>query len=334
MFGFFRTLLALAVVLEHLGPAHYIGPYAVFGFYVLSGYLMTLIVHETYGYTARGVLRYAINRWLRIFPIYYLAALISLVLVTLLGEPLTRSFHENIGLPSTMNEVARNVGLLLSIHTDTRLVPPAWALSVECAYYLMIGLGISKHFVTTMIWLLGSVLYTAYLVSGDASFSYRYYTIAAASLPFAMGAAIYHLKSRMLLPMRLLGGNRALLVLVSAVAANYLFAITGNTKAAVTLHFYANMAIMALLIIQLSGRASGKLRQLDSIVGDLSYPIYLIHFQAGLIVITLVPSLARGSIEFLLLALPVVLALAWSLSRLVEAPIDSLRSAIRRVAKA
>jgi peptidoglycan/LPS O-acetylase OafA/YrhL len=52
MFGFFRTLLALAVVVEHLGPAHYVGPYAVFGFYVLSGYLMTLIMHETYGHTA------------------------------------------------------------------------------------------------------------------------------------------------------------------------------------------------------------------------------------------------------------------------------------------
>lgn len=47
MFGSFRTLLALGVVISHLGSAPYMGTYAVFGFYALSGYLMTLIMHET-----------------------------------------------------------------------------------------------------------------------------------------------------------------------------------------------------------------------------------------------------------------------------------------------
>ena len=46
MFSAFRTLLALAVVFEHLGPTPYVGPYAAFGFDALSGYLMTCIMHE------------------------------------------------------------------------------------------------------------------------------------------------------------------------------------------------------------------------------------------------------------------------------------------------
>lgn len=41
MFGVYRTALALLVVAGHLGPLEHVGPYAVFAFYVLSGYLMT-----------------------------------------------------------------------------------------------------------------------------------------------------------------------------------------------------------------------------------------------------------------------------------------------------
>lgn len=46
MFGIFRTMLALVVVGEHLGPVAHVGPYAVFDFYALSGYLMTAILHD------------------------------------------------------------------------------------------------------------------------------------------------------------------------------------------------------------------------------------------------------------------------------------------------
>ena len=62
MFGIFRTLLALAVVVDHLGGVHGMGTYAVFGFYVLSGYLMTMVLHRTYGYSISGFSRYALNR--------------------------------------------------------------------------------------------------------------------------------------------------------------------------------------------------------------------------------------------------------------------------------
>jgi len=55
MFGTYRIFLALMVVALHLGGIPKIGAYAVFGFYCLSGYLMTLIMQTNYGYTATGV---------------------------------------------------------------------------------------------------------------------------------------------------------------------------------------------------------------------------------------------------------------------------------------
>ena len=51
MFGTYRTALAMMVVMLHYAKLAYIGNYAVFGFFALSGYLMTFIMHKNYGYT-------------------------------------------------------------------------------------------------------------------------------------------------------------------------------------------------------------------------------------------------------------------------------------------
>ena len=64
MFGIYRYGLALCVAISHLWAGTIGGPaaYAVWGFYCLSGYLMTLILNEKYGFSPRGVGRFAANR--------------------------------------------------------------------------------------------------------------------------------------------------------------------------------------------------------------------------------------------------------------------------------
>lgn len=47
-------LLAFEVVVFHLLSVPIIGRYAVMSFFVLSGFLMTTIMHQTYGYTLKG----------------------------------------------------------------------------------------------------------------------------------------------------------------------------------------------------------------------------------------------------------------------------------------
>ena len=65
MFGAWRLLLALLVVLGHLHRPWWPASWAVFSFYVISGYLMSLILDETYGWTGAGRRRFALNRFLR-----------------------------------------------------------------------------------------------------------------------------------------------------------------------------------------------------------------------------------------------------------------------------
>jgi peptidoglycan/LPS O-acetylase OafA/YrhL len=72
MFGLFRYILSLIVVQGHLAPlfGKFQGVYAVFGFYALSGYLITLVVNQKYGFSLDGLKKFFINRILRLYPVY------------------------------------------------------------------------------------------------------------------------------------------------------------------------------------------------------------------------------------------------------------------------
>jgi len=331
MFGIFRTLLALAVVFGHLGSVPHIGAYAVFGFYFLSGYLMTYIMHHTYGYSLKGISQFCLNRWLRIFPIYYFSATLSLILVLLLGEEFTRSFHENIGFPQSTDQILRNLFLILTIHTDTRLVPPAWALTVECFYYLCIGFGLSATPLRTLIWFMASVTYTIYLIIGGASPSYRYFPVAAASLPFSAGALLYHFRQLKVYHSVVLAGNNLLVILILTITFNYIFGVY-LMQSPRGVCFYINLLLTGFVINNLCERKKvfSIDKNLDSIIGDLSYPIYLLHYQCGLVVSYLASGwqLSRGL--FLLAAVPIVIASGFLMARFFERPIEKIRNKIKR----
>lgn len=61
MFGCFRTVLASRVVIPHLWPvqSQRWGIYAVFCFYLVSGYLMTLVLDRSQPCTGDGRARHA-----------------------------------------------------------------------------------------------------------------------------------------------------------------------------------------------------------------------------------------------------------------------------------
>jgi len=85
-FGAWRFLLAVLVAVSHLwgGMIHGPAAYAVWGFFVLSGYLMTLVLGHKYGTDAAGIRAYAANRVLRIYPSYVVAVLLGIATIWVL----------------------------------------------------------------------------------------------------------------------------------------------------------------------------------------------------------------------------------------------------------
>ena len=81
-FGLFRFILANLVILHYLWPTllRKPGGFAVFSFYLLSGFFITLVLNAKY-YNKKGLYKFFYNRILRIYPEYFLAILLSLVVI-------------------------------------------------------------------------------------------------------------------------------------------------------------------------------------------------------------------------------------------------------------
>ena len=332
MFGIWRTLLAIEVVAHHLLNLPVIGFYAVFSFFVLSGFLMTAIMHETYGYSLAGLGRYLSNRALRLFPNYWFAVAVSLVLIAVLGAGWVTRYNAAMAMPETPFDWLQNLSMIfanwLPKNELPRLVPLAWALTVEIFYYVMIGLGASRTRLTTILWLLSSLIYVVVIRQVyPGGGGYLYDAIPAGSLPFSVGALAWHYRQTVvgilghlrLADARLLISGRWLLYLgiitLEAQTGWKWLLIFGN---------WLNVLVSAAIICTLfTTRSAGPMHRIDKAVGDFSYPIYLLHLQMGLLATVMLSNdrEATGPGVFALgLGLTVVLSAlcAWVIDPAVE----------------
>lgn len=324
MFGFLRLALAHMVMLAHLWPDSipWAGTYAVFGFYALSGYLMTLVLNARYGFSRRGVARYLTNRALRIYPPYFAAVGLAIAVIAL-GPESARELNRVLELPASPGSWTRNLLIFGIWGHPARLVPPAWSLEVELVFYILMGLGLSRNRWLTLFWCGASALWTAVMVGQHAPMLLRYGTIPAASLPFSAGALIYHFA-----PRRPAGHPLQLAAAGTLFAVNLIF--VGPPGAS----FYVSLLAIVWLVMCLAPlRPAPWLRSLDTQLGDLAYSVFLCHWAVGAALIAVGATSGQGAMLFWL-ALPLTNAMAWLIHRGVERPIESLRRRIRSSAAA
>ena len=337
MFGAYRTFLALMVVSLHLGGIPAIGAYAVFGFYCLSGYLMTLIMQTSYGYTASGIGKYAANRFLRIYPIYWASILFSVVLIFYLGNEYTSTYHKTIYLPSDIFELLKNLLLFFPFREGPRLTPPAWALTVEIFFYIIIGLGASKTKYVTLVWFILSAVYHLFAVIFQLGWEHRYFTIFAASLPFATGALMFHYKKELTqLVGRAAGKTYSYFPFILLLLILFNWYLGYKVGSAKRLFFYSNFLLCSIMVATLQSRKELPFitRKIDKWFGDFSYPIYLIHYQVGIIVILLFAALGveikRPDLTLLIVSIPVIFIFSWIITVTLERPIEIVRSNVKK----
>ncbi|MEQ1559730.1 MAG: acyltransferase [Methyloglobulus sp.] len=343
MLGLFRTTLALMVMAYHLfAELKPLGTYSVYGFYIISGYLMTLIMHESYGYTLFGRFSFALNRFLRLYPQYWVASIFSAGLVFYLGAETTTHYFKSIYMPTSAREYFSNIAMIFPSwypnQVNPRLVPPAWALTVELFFYVLICLGLSKHYTVIKVWLLLSV---AYVVATFAfgSWSDRYFPVAAASLPFSIGSAIYFISKdegihKRFLTLGLSTKTLFILMLANCFAWSAISLLT--TGALVEIGFYLNLLICALLVYSITkcGKIVDISKAHDTYIGDFSYPIYLLHWQTGILVSFVIYGEAvhgfstKGGVSYIV-SLLVISLLAVVFMAIIDRPIQRIRSIIK-----
>jgi peptidoglycan/LPS O-acetylase OafA/YrhL len=283
--GLIRTLLAIAVVLNHVPPyagIHLIhGPLAVDAFFVISGFYMALILSERYDGRV-GVFYWA--RALRIFPMYWAVLAIAWYLR---GPPLGEHFAQ-LDLIDTAKVVVASVllcghelfqftqidgGKLAwdfaragAIQTgNLMLIPPAWSLGIELVFYVLVPFLVKLRTEFLVIILVISVV-----PRQSESYFALWGPWTSFSSPFVMCFFIIGMLSYRLGRMTGAANRSISVVFLTAVLAElFLGPFLGGWAGWL---LFGTMAVTLPYIFELTKRS-----KIDYAIGQLSYPIYLCH---------------------------------------------------------
>ena len=323
MFGVYRFTLASLVLLTHLWPSayHHAGLYAVFSFYMLSGYLMTFIMNEKYGFKNKGITKYLVNRALRIYPTYLICMGLTAALVYAFPW-LTWQLSRSVTMPGSLHQWFSNIFIIgLDGFTRGRFVPQAWSLYVEIIFYLLIGLVLARKKAFVVTWLIFGIISTMYLSGGEVRDTV--FSITAGSLPFSLGATVYYFKDEF-------GTARPAFLIIAVVL--YLLNISNLAGSVHESGMYLSLYLSFLLLIVLKDLKIPSLKKIDNLLGDLSYPMYVSHFLAGLLVLwAFFPNVPRHrGVDFFILAYGYTLIISYVLHVSVEKRINSIRERVKQ----
>jgi peptidoglycan/LPS O-acetylase OafA/YrhL len=328
MLGALRFFLALMVAANHLWlpVANRIGAPAVTAFYMISGYLMSLVLAEIYPYTPKGVAAFLANRALRIFPVYWLATAATLIGLVCFPSAFG-SIYSLIKVPGSASELLSNLTLFDLTNCPVIIVPPAWSLSVEFFFYISMGLALARFRWLAHVWFIVSLAIAIHLAVTHRSFHDRYYPAYAASLFFATGSLIYCHRARLVR----FAFPAALAAALVPVFAGFTLLVRAAGDDPLTLGYYGAAALFApLFVTVLAHPAQGRLKRFDRHMGDLAYPVFLFHFfSVGVVNLLFGSWLTVYSLGHFLCCVAVTIALALPTVLYLDPLIERLRSALR-----
>ncbi|MBI2920153.1 MAG: acyltransferase [Planctomycetes bacterium] len=314
--GALRMVLAWFVVAAHAdlvgtGAVRYAGPFALYIFYAVSGYYMTLTLTSKYAGPG-GIRAYFVNRALRILPMYavLLAAFAPLVLAN--ANP-TRGAWAALGNPGRVAAAVLQLTPLgqESVHwmhiaggslhytpefrTEAMpawhllVLPTCWSLSIECGFYLLAPLLVRRPLMTRCVIAGASLAWWAAALAVRAPVDPWIYRALPASLVFFMAGSVVRalherhqarfgalsaaLRARPALAALAVGGFLALLVAWRLAAPH-------SAHPAMWLSLvplYALSLTTLPVLFNLSGGRSPAAR-VDKWLADLAYPIFLVHY--------------------------------------------------------
>ena len=305
--GFLRTILAITVVFAH-SPWH--GAFVFVGgrnavqlFYIISGFLISYVINTNTTY--RDPWKFYLNRALRIYPIYYVVALLSLLAVPIWNHKLI-DIYRNVpatadvllifsnlflfGQDWVMFSGVRNSHLVFTpdfLQSDFLLykgllVRQAWTLGIELTFYALAPFILRNNRIVILLIILSlsirGFLFSIGLGMSDP-WTYRFFP---AELSFFLFGALAH---QYLLPMWerfiLLTGlewiPRAGTYLLICLCLFY-FLIPAKEIFKISLLFSVFLTFLPLTFLYQNTSKS------DKAVGELSYPIYIGHLFVIMVV--------------------------------------------------
>lgn len=305
--GTLRFLLAISVYLVHSydlwGGIRFVkAGIAVEAFFIISGFYMALILSEKYlGNT--GCRLFYINRFLRLFPAYWLVFIITVTLSVLTlntfqgsGIPQFLNYHERLSEPSHILLGIPNLALVgqdileflevdesgtLSYSNDVKsaslparnflVIPQAWSLSLEIMFYMVAPFIVRRSIKIIMLLLTGSLaikIVTFYVLKWPY-LPWGDMFFPSELLYFLAGSISYRIYAKYKTMHLNFGALFAVFSVVCFITIFYELFHTG----ALTRWLYHIMIFLTLPFLFILSNKN----KIDRFLGELSYPIYIVH---------------------------------------------------------
>jgi peptidoglycan/LPS O-acetylase OafA/YrhL len=349
VFGTYRLILALFVLLKHFKGTEVLAGLAVWAFFLLSGFVITGALNTRYQSGRAHLIEFSVNRALRIFPTYWLSVLAAFLCIQAFGHLVDpRSINSALGIPERGLEWISTVlilgGTFFGIgRLETSLSPSSWAIDVEIFMYAASILWLSRTWKGAKLTLIicVAVFPFIYLTSKflartgypEIGNSLIYSFLPVALIPYTLGACVWHLRNKIKKPER----PRVHLAIASL---GVLLCGTVLSRSSVTLSFLASLPMLAYITWLLSLNKGGPKRVgIDTFFGHMAYPVYLLHWVANHFVLAIAALWGSGTklavldgqglLQTTVTGFALIVAATLLMSALVawffESPIDSRR---------
>jgi peptidoglycan/LPS O-acetylase OafA/YrhL len=358
--GVLRLFLALSVLLGHtrghgfLGLSFVFPEIAVQSFFIISGFYMALILNEKYNQPGQYT-TFLQQRFLRLYPTYFIlivsVVVVDLIVQACIGRPwgslanFADHFHlfSPLGLAVLVIEnliifgqdvvmlsmLDPNTGALHYFwHNDTAppvscaaflLIGSSWSLAVEFTFYLVAPFLVRRPVRAQLVIVALCFLVRAamYWFIPDDSTHWIYFLFPANLYLFMTGSLAYIIYKKFPAQLTSLGRNHWWLIV--------LFAVLGldycrypDTRQLYLIWLPA-VVFMVPLLFTLTCRS-----RVDRLIGELSYPVYLIHPH---VLKFTIPLLADKHWQWALgpLSFAITLVLSWLFYRFVETKTERFR---------
>lgn len=288
MLGTLRFVLALLVLLSHipgLGMPLNPGVSSVILFYFISGYLMGRSYQRFQQYSPQPVRDFYLDRLLKLMPQYSVVVLLTFLLIYWLGPAQHTLF---LNQPIEPQRILLNLLLLpanyvfeplsISALLPHPIVPPAWSLSSEFHFYLLLPLILMLGRRGFALVIIGSgAVQIAALFHGTGTFNsdnFGYRFIFGVLVFFLAGLA-FGRRQECFYRRIVLAYLSTYLLMLLVIAPS--FGLYANPKVQ-ELIIGAVIAIPLLSATLNTRCADGWQARLDDLLGRLAYPIFISHF--------------------------------------------------------
>jgi peptidoglycan/LPS O-acetylase OafA/YrhL len=292
--GAFRLALAGAVVVSHVS-AFDIGRLGVLLFFYLSGYWTARIWAEKFA--SRKIGRFYAARYLRIAPLFYLVTV---------GAALLR--HQPLHFV--------NLSLLGIASTDADPTGVSWSLDIELQFYLLlpwVAAGLSGRWRAPVLAAIGLLAVAGwYLESYD-----NIHTVAKYLPVFALGVLTYGATWKPSLRVAMISAAGFLAMTAATAFTPFFLKTSAKPFDQDIWSFLWMLPLVPYVMRSLTVRST----RLDRHLGNLSYPLYLVHFA---VIASAMERFGQG-IAVKLGGVSFAIAAAVALYVLIDRPVDRWR---------